>query len=169
MTSAPRRSDTTLPDSREQAAIPPGNSVPTDEKQPGPTARRALTVLVVDDDPDFLLQQRFRLEAAGYAVITAESEAAARELLDTRRADVAVVDLMMEHADAGFSLCRFLKKSRPELPVVLVSSVNNETGLGFGLDSRSDRSWIHADAMLAKPIRFEQLQHEIRRLTPEQV
>jgi hypothetical protein len=48
--------------------------------------------------------------------------------------------------------------------VILVTSVNSETGLGFGMATEEERSWIQADAMLAKPIRFEQLKSEIDRL-----
>ena len=39
------------------------------------------TVLVVDDDLDFLEQQRIRLEGAGYKVVTAESQKLAEEIL----------------------------------------------------------------------------------------
>lgn len=122
------------------------------------------TVLLVDDDDDFLFQQRLQLESAGFAVITAEGRRKAEEILAVRAPDLAVVDVMMEDPEAGFVLCHHIRKRYPALPVILVTSVNSETGLDFALTSDAERSWIKADAMLAKPIRFEQLKREIDRL-----
>jgi len=49
-----------------------------------------------------------------------------------------------------------------------VTSIVSETGLDFALASDNDRAWIRADALLAKPIRFEQLRREIDRLLPRE-
>jgi CheY-like chemotaxis protein len=123
-----------------------------------------LTVLLVDDDDDFLFQQRLQLEGAGFKVVTAAGREQAEEILADTRPDLAVVDVMMEHPDAGFVLCHHIRKKDPTIPVVLVTSVNSETGLDFDMVTEEDRAWIKADALLAKPIRFEQLRAEIDRL-----
>jgi CheY-like chemotaxis protein len=128
------------------------------------TAQNKLTVLLVDDDEDFLIQQKIQLEAAGFQVLSAHGQVKAEELLAQQRPDLAVVDLMMEHADGGFTLCHHIRKKDPSIPVILVSSVNNETGLEFDTTTDAERSWIKADAFLSKPIRFEQLKLEIDRL-----
>ena len=39
-----------------------------------------------------------------------------------------------------------------------------DTGVDFDLATRDERSWVQADAVLDKPVRFEQLQREIKRL-----
>ncbi len=122
------------------------------------------TVLLVDDDGDFLFQQRLQLETAGYHVLSAAGAAAAERLLDQQRPDLAVVDVMMEHPDAGFTLCHHIRKRDPSIPVILVTSVNSESGMDFDAATEEERSWIKADAFLAKPIRFEQLKREIDRL-----
>ena len=121
------------------------------------------TILIVDDDTDYRFQQRVQLEAAGYAVIEADSEENAIALLETKTPDLAVVDLMMEEMDAGFTLCYYIKKKNPKIPVILVTGVTRETGLEFDAATSEERSWIKADAMLAKPIRFDQLKREIDR------
>jgi CheY-like chemotaxis protein len=123
------------------------------------------TILVVDDDLDFLTMQRIQLEAAGYTVHTAESVDDALKILDQGNIDAAVVDLMMEQMDAGFTLCYQIKKRDAGLPVILVTAVANETGLEFDATTEEERSWVKADTMLAKPVRFEQLKQEIDRLT----
>jgi CheY-like chemotaxis protein len=124
----------------------------------------AKLILVVDDDVDFLEQQRLQLEAAGFRVITAESRGAAERLLRTEMPDVAIVDLMMEEADGGFTLCYHIRKTKPELPVILVTNVTRETGLEFDAATEEERSWVKADVVLAKPVRVEQLKGEIERL-----
>ncbi len=122
------------------------------------------TVLLVDDDTDFLFQQQTQLEMAGYQVITAPNENQARKLLAERRPDLAVLDVMMDQPDAGFTLCYHIRKTDPSIPIILVTGITRETGLEFDISSAADRAWIRADAMLAKPIRFEQLKREIDRL-----
>ncbi len=122
------------------------------------------TVLLVDDDDDFLFQQRLQLENAGFDVIAAQGQHQAEEIVARVRLDVAVVDVMMEHPDAGFVLCHHIRKKDPSIPVILVTSVNSETGMDFDMSTEEDRTWIKADALLAKPIRFEQLRSEIDRL-----
>ena len=122
------------------------------------------TILIVDDDPDFLLPMQVRLSKAGYKVVTAESRKAAEETLEELRPDLAVVDLMMEHMDAGFTLCYHIKKKDPSIGVILVTGVAAETGLEFDAATSEERAWVKADAMLAKPVRFEQLEREIERL-----
>lgn len=122
------------------------------------------TVLLVDDDPDFLIQEKTYLEKAGFEVVTAVTQREAEEVLSRIQPSLAVVDLMMETPDAGFTLCYHLRKQHPDLPVIMVTSVNQETGLDFDTATADQRSWIKADAILSKPIRFEQLQREIDRL-----
>jgi CheY-like chemotaxis protein len=122
------------------------------------------TILIVDDDPDFLLQTRVQLEAAGYDVLAAESQEAAEELLAATRPDAAVLDLMMENQDAGFALAYRIKKIDEAIPVLLVSGVTSETGLEFDAATEEERSWVKADAFLSKPVRFEQLTRELDRL-----
>ena len=97
------------------------------------------TVLVVDDDVDFLTQHRLYLESAGFNVVTAESQKQAEEILKTLRPDLAMVDLMMEHVDGGFALCYRIKKLDPAIPVILVTAVTSETGLAFDAATKEER------------------------------
>lgn len=122
------------------------------------------TVLLVDDDSDFLFQQKKQLEAAGFQVLAASGQKQAEQILSQRRPDLAVIDLMMDNPDTGFTLCYHLRKKDPTIPVIMVTSVNSETGMDFDAATDEERGWIKADALLAKPIRFEQLKREIDRL-----
>lgn len=122
------------------------------------------TILLVDDDIDFLTLHRLQLEAAGYNVIVAEGQKPAEEVLARVRPDLAVVDLMLEQVDGGFALCYHIKRLAPKIPVILVTAVTSETSLEFDAATPEERSWVQADLMLTKPLRFEQLQREITRL-----
>ncbi len=130
----------------------------------GETMSTKKTIMVVDDDSDYRFQQRVQLEASGYAVIEADSAEQAMEELEKTRPDLALVDLMMEEMDAGFTLCYHIKKKYPDVPIILATAVTRETGLEFDASTSEERSWIKADVLLAKPIRFDQLRREIERL-----
>jgi two-component system OmpR family response regulator len=122
------------------------------------------TILVVDDDEDFRIQLEMQLKAAGYTVRMADGETAAHAILAEYKPDLAVVDLMMEETDGGFTLCHHIKRDYPGMPVIMVTAVASETRFEFDATTPDERSWVRADAVLNKPVRFEQLQAEIQRL-----
>jgi len=128
------------------------------------TGTEKKTILLVDDDEDYVLQTRMQLESAGFAVVTAGSLSEADQRLAESNPDLVVADLMMEVLDAGFVFCHHVKKRNPKTPVILVTAVTSETGLEFENASGEERSWIKADAILTKPVRSEQLRREISRL-----
>ena len=130
---------------------------------------RPITVLVVDDNPDFLEQMKLELEVAGITVITADSGSAAAALLPDTHFDAAVCDLMMEHADSGFTLAHQIKRKDASIPVILVTAVAGEAGIPFDAASRAEHSWMSADTVLDKPVRGEQLRREIARLLKVQL
>ena len=122
-----------------------------------------IRILLVDDDEDFLFQHRVQVENAGFEVVTATTRAQAEEAVASYTPDLAILDLMMEQHDDGFVLSHHLKRAFPGLPVIMVTAVTSETGLVFDPSSAAERAWVGADALLAKPIRFEQLRREIDR------
>jgi len=123
-----------------------------------------ITILVADDDPDYLFQTVKGLERAGYNTVAVESQAEAETVIAKFKPNLAVFDLMMESDDSGFILCYKLKRKYPDVPVILATAVSHETGMSFGLDSEQERAWIRADKYLEKGIRPEQLDQEIMKL-----
>jgi CheY-like chemotaxis protein len=122
------------------------------------------TILVVDDNPDFILQLQLILEADGFRVVAARSQPEAEAAMEAERPDLAILDLMMEHMDSGFVLCHHIRKGYPGTPVIMVTAVTAETGLEFDAATDSERSCYKADAILDKPVRPDQLRREIKRL-----
>lgn len=124
------------------------------------------TILVVDDDPDTLSQMRRHLTQWGFDVRTADSLKQADAALREQRPDLAIVDLMLEDVDSGFTLCHRIKRQDPAIPVILVTAVTHYTNLQFDALGREEAAWIKADAILQKPVLFETLAGRIRQLLP---
>ena len=122
------------------------------------------TILVVDDDPDIVLQLCALLRQEGYIVHSAPSAGEAEGLLLDVRPDLAIIDLMMEERDSGFVLCHEIKKLYPGTPVMMLTAVKATTGLSFAADSGEERSWLKADLLVDKPVRPEQLRADVGRL-----
>ena len=122
------------------------------------------TILIADDDSDYLFQQAFYLARAGYKVLQAGSEKEALALLEKGKPDLAIFDLMMENEDSGFRLSYKLKKKYPDVPVILATAVTAETGITFGMNSREDQNWIKADLYLEKGMQPEKLLAEVKNL-----
>lgn len=121
-------------------------------------------ILIVDDDFDYLFQQKMHIESWGYHVITADNQAKAEEILENTKPDLAILDLMMEKDDSGFILSYKLKNKYPNVPVIISTAVSAETGISFGLGSEEEQNWIKADQYLEKGIRPEQMKMEIEKL-----
>lgn len=122
------------------------------------------TILIVDDDEDYLYQMQLAIKNFGFNVVTAESQREAEELLQQVKPDLAIFDLMMENEDSGFILSYKLKKRYPDVPVIIATAVASETGISFGVSSEEERRWIKADLYMEKGIRPDQLHREIVKL-----
>ncbi len=121
-------------------------------------------ILVVDDDPDYLIITVSALRRGGYEVVSAGSQAEAEKVIPTFKPDLAIFDLMMEQDDSGFILCYKFKKLYPDVPVILATAVARETGLSFNPSTELERSWIKADRYLEKGMRSEELLAEVKKL-----
>lgn len=89
-------------------------------------ARRRGTVLVVDDSLTIRTLLRNILSAAGYQVALAhDGKSALAELSRIQQCDLVITDLQMPGMDGG-ALCRAVRSSdRPNLPVLVVTSVGD--------------------------------------------
>jgi CheY-like chemotaxis protein len=127
------------------------------------------TILIVDDDQDYLFQLQMKLEKFGFKTLTAESQREAEVLLEKTKPDLAVLDLMMENEDSGFILCFKMKKRYPDVPIIIATGVTAETGITFDVHDENNRQWIKADRFLDKGIRSELLREEIVKLLVKSV
>ena len=80
------------------------------------------TVLIVDDDADFVEAVKLELEGAGFECITSTVPAEAINLARSQKPGVVIMDVVMPMV-SGLSLCKTLKKSSAteNIPVILTS------------------------------------------------
>ena len=123
-----------------------------------------ITILIVEDDRDYLFQLQAKVQQFGFKTITAESQREAEKLLEKVKPDLAILDLMMENEDSGFILCYKMKKKYPDVPIIIATGVAAETGISFDINDENNRKWIKADRFLEKGIRSERLREEINNL-----
>lgn len=81
-------------------------------------------ILCVDDEKNPLTLRKLVLERAGYEVLTASSADEAMRLLARNHIDLVVSDYLMPGV-VGTELAKQIKSSYPNLPVVLLSGVND--------------------------------------------
>jgi DNA-binding response OmpR family regulator len=119
------------------------------------TATKPL-VLVADDDRDILELVAFRLERAGYDVVTANDGAEALEVATDRGPALAVLDVMMPRLD-GYEVTRRLRESSEteRIPVILLTARVQESDVQRGFDAG-------ADDYLKKPFSPQELRARVQ-------
>ena len=80
-------------------------------------------ILCVDDEENQLAVRKLVLEQAGYSVLTAGSGQQALDLLAGHPIDLVLSDHLMPGL-TGTELARQIKAQDPDLPVILISAVN---------------------------------------------
>jgi CheY-like chemotaxis protein len=118
-------------------------------------------ILVVDDDPDFVLICRMILEAEGYQVLEAANGGQALESMRQEKPDLVLLDVMMSTTLEGVDVSKEMETD-PNLsgvPVVMISSIGtSEYASEFPDDER-----IPIDAWISKPIQADVLLKTVRR------
>jgi two-component system, OmpR family, KDP operon response regulator KdpE len=110
-------------------------------------------VLVVDDEPPIRKLLRLGLRAQGCEVLEAANAKAALELLE-RGPDVVVLDLGLPDMH-GFDLLRRMRAEHEGLPIIVLSSRDDEAGKVEALD-------LGADDYVTKPFGMEELAARMR-------
>jgi DNA-binding response OmpR family regulator len=103
------------------------------------TRRETPLVLVADDEEDIRALVAFRLQRAGYEVITAADGAEALTLATTRLPDLIVLDMMMPKA-TGLEVTRSLRgqDSTKGIPVILLTARAQEADVASGFEAGAD-------------------------------
>jgi putative two-component system response regulator len=96
-------------------------------------------VLVVDDHPSSRMTAVALLSVEGYAVIEADSGAAALNCVVEANPDLILLDVMMPGMD-GFEVCRHLKQDEQTrlIPVVFITALNDRRSRIMGIEAGGD-------------------------------
>ena len=116
----------------------------------------ARTVLIADDDEDILELVSFRLERAGYEVVTARDGAAALAAAQERLPDLAVLDVMIPGLN-GYEVTQRLRAddATRDIPVILLTARVQEADVNRGFDAG-------ADDYLRKPFSPQELRARVQ-------
>jgi CheY-like chemotaxis protein len=116
------------------------------------------SIVLVDDDRDFLEMNASILSSRGWAVRSfagpQEALAAIRAGGREGRPSLVVTDLMMTALDSGFSLARALRTDPlfSDVPLIIISAVASQKGFDFRPRTPADLAAMHADAFFDKPV-----------------
>ena len=112
--------------------------------------------LVVDDDRAVRESLRRSLSFNGYTVDLAEDGVEALEAINNERPDALVLDVMMPRLD-GLEVCRQLRSTGDDLPILVLTARDSVSERVSGLDAG-------ADDYLPKPFALEELLARLRAL-----
>jgi DNA-binding response OmpR family regulator len=120
-------------------------------------------ILLVDDDPDFVVATRTVLESVPYQVIVAYDGDEGLVKAQEERPDLILLDIIMPTRD-GFYVCEKLK-SDPELwniPIIMLTSLSQR--ISDTAYSVHDGMMLEADDFIDKPVRPAELLARVARL-----
>ena len=110
------------------------------------------TVLIVEDDPDTRRMYRAALSLAAFDVVEAQDGLSALHILDQRRADIVILDLMLPTVD-GLSVQQEIAAhaGTRDIPILIV------TGSTLPLDD------VKVPCIMRKPVSPDELVAAVRR------
>lgn len=122
-------------------------------------------ILVVDDEEPIQELLKFNLEKEGYTVLVADDGPAALKIIEEKRPDLVILDVMLPGMD-GLEVCNQLRQNSKvrDIPVIMltakVEEIDKVLGLELGADDYLTKPFsprellarIHARLRRAKPL-----------------
>jgi DNA-binding response OmpR family regulator len=113
-------------------------------------------VAVIEDEEIIRKSVTMNLELEGFEVVTAADGEAGIQLVNERKPDIIIMDVMMPRKD-GLQTCRELRTSGISTPLILLTARSSEVDKVLGLD-------LGADDYLAKPFGMLELLARVKAL-----
>ncbi|HIU86713.1 TPA: response regulator transcription factor [Candidatus Spyradomonas excrementavium] len=114
------------------------------------------SLLIVDDDDEIRELLEFDLAQSGYKVDTAQNGFDGLEKAVNNYYDLVLLDVMMPKMN-GFDVCKNIRKSKPELPVLLLTAKGT-------IDDKTQGFDCGADDYLVKPFDIQEVLLRVRAL-----
>jgi DNA-binding NtrC family response regulator len=128
---------------------PRPSSIPAEVTHTGERPQLPRSILVVDDEENFLVLLEWFLGKRGYEVVTASSADAALKLLSARRFDIALVDVRLGTSD-GLELLEEITKCLPRPNVFMMTAYPTVSSIKKAFDKGASR-------YLTKPVDLQEL------------
>ena len=114
----------------------------------------ATSLLVVEDDENISTAIKEYFSRAGYSVTTASDGVAGVEAAGKNRPDVVVLDLMLPKMD-GLAVCKELRQSNPQMPIIMLTAKDDIVDKVLGLE-------MGADDYITKPFSLREVEARIK-------
>ena len=124
----------------------------------------APSILIIDDDPDFVEIAKAILEAKQYEVMFAYSPEEGLAKLEEEMPDVIILDVMMGKGAEGFIFARNLRKDPrfAKIPILMLTSMREQTGFDFP-GERIHSKFLPVDDYIEKGVEPQILLEKIER------
>ena len=113
------------------------------------------TILVVDDEKNYLVVLEALLGPEGYEILTADSARSALRLLEEADLDLVLTDMKMPGV-SGMELLEQCKKINPEIPVIMMTAYGT-------IEMAVEAMKKHAYDYITKPFQNEELKVTIKK------
>ena len=113
-----------------------------------------MTILIAEDDPLTLDALAACIESEGFSALRAIDGRQALDVWRTEKPDLLCLDIMMPGTD-GYEVCRRVRASDREIPILFLSAKNQEIDIVVGLD-------LGADDFIRKPFTRSEVMARIR-------
>jgi CheY-like chemotaxis protein len=107
-------------------------------------------ILVIDDDPDFVLAMRMALEANGFEVESAMTPEEGISKTLTAEPALVLLDIMMPSDNEGFEVVRSIREQHnlKDLPIIVLTNVHKSRGTPYRF--APDQDYLPVQAFLDK-------------------
>jgi len=114
-------------------------------------------LLIIDDNEEILISLKNFLSKKNYHVISASSGLDALKLFEaaTDDFDLVITDLVMPNI-SGVAITAIIKKRNQGMPVIAIT--------GYGEQPEALAREVHADLVMGKPFKLDELEKAIKRL-----
>ena len=125
----------------------------------------APTILIIDDDPDFVAVTKAILETKQYNVQFAHEPDKGFEKMEQQVPDVLILDVMMGKGADGFVMARKIRKDPrfDKMPILMLTSMSEQTGFNFPGDKRIHSKFLPVDDYIEKGIAPHELLEKVDR------
>ena len=124
-------------------------------------------LMIVDEDEDYASAVATTLRDAGHDVRTEPEPDSAVRSMEAKPPDLVITGVMFPNdISGGFNLARAIHhqhKRLGDVPVLILSAVNQRFALGFGPDD-INRKWLPVADFLDKPVDFDVLRDRVSTL-----
>lgn len=126
----------------------------------------APTILIIDDDPDFVEITKAILETKQYKVEFAYNPDEGFAKLEEHAPDAIILDVMMGKGAGGFVFARKMRKDPrfAKIPVLMLTGMREQTGFDFPGERIHDK-FLPVDDYVEKGVEPSVLLEKIEQLT----